>query len=148
MKDRFFYGFIAGIIGCIFQSIVTWGFYALKIANLRFMDFSASLIYGQKATSFFESIFAELAVYFFQGVLGIGFAYMIPVISSRHYLFKGWVYGVVVWFLVIAIMIISRVPELSAIEPINAFSLFLGASVYGITLAMAAKKIVSMKKIN
>ncbi|MFW6035839.1 MAG: hypothetical protein ACOCRZ_06250, partial [Halothermotrichaceae bacterium] len=75
--DRFTRGFISGILASIIQSIIGYALYLLNFTELLWQSFSSVLIHGREPLLLSERIFAELAVWFFSGLMGIIFAYII-----------------------------------------------------------------------
>ncbi|MHB1419051.1 MAG: DUF6789 family protein, partial [Bacillota bacterium] len=65
--------------------------------------FLGMLIFGHRPSTLGELILSTAYQYFFLGVLGIIFAYLIPIISSRNYWLKGIVFGGLVWFVFISV---------------------------------------------
>jgi uncharacterized membrane protein YagU involved in acid resistance len=139
MKDRFTRGFVAGIIAGIPTLVFNMGAFYLKFATLHWADFMGIFTYGRKPIAFAETLFAIIAVYIFLSFLGIIFAYFILRMSSQNYILKGWVFGLSIWFISYAITILFNVPELAFIPLKTVLSNFIGASIWGISLALALK---------
>jgi len=139
MKDRFTRGFlsggIAGIPTLAFSLIAS----SLKWTTLRWSNFAAILIYGQKSTNFIKEIFSSLVVFIFCGVLGIICAFIIPKISSSNYLLKSWVYGIAIWFFVFVVTLLYKVPGLLIIPLKTAVSNFIEATIWGLSLGYCLK---------
>lgn len=89
-KDVFSRGFFAGISGGV--AMLTWGLLSgavLQIPHLRNVDWMAIMLFAH-APAFepIEIIIAMVANLFFCGLLGIVFAYMIPLIKSEKSILK------------------------------------------------------------
>lgn len=134
LQDRLTRGFIAGLAGGIAMVVLDLlSFYVLHFGDERLLDFAAEIIFGHRASSIAQAIVAQGAQFLFAGILGVIFAYSITRIKSVNYLFKGWFYGVSIWFTVYAI---ARL--FGALEDISwreATSDFIVASVFGLVLA-------------
>ncbi len=139
IKDRFTRGFLAGAISGVPTFILTVIAYQLKWTSIRWAHFASILIYGHKDRNLLEDIFATLITLFFTGLMGALFAYIIPQIKSSNYPFKGWVYGVTIWFVSYAVTLLFKVPEVATILLKSAFFNFLEASLWGLTLGYTLK---------
>ncbi|MBE0466670.1 MAG: hypothetical protein IBX71_05525 [Candidatus Desulforudis sp.] len=136
MKDRLTRGFIAGLLaGIVMNGENYLTFYALNFADLRHLDWAAALVFGHPPTNILETAFAQIVQLFFAGLAGILFAYLVPFVTSRNHLLKGWIYGVLVWWVAYALTIMFRLPGLVTITLETAVSNVIGASLYGLVLA-------------
>lgn len=147
MKDRIYYGFLAGLGASVFRFIYGWAITSILLPFgykiTRWHDFAGVLMYGFKPILWYEIAFADITVIGLEGVLGIGFAYLIRYTSSSHYVFKAWLYGMAFWFSAFVITGLFRPPGLEVISGISTFLNATGATVYGLALAFTSKKIVS-----
>jgi len=92
--DRFFRGFIAGVIGGLAMN--TWSlvsFHILNFTDRRFLDWAAVILYGHLPNTIFQAVYAQLIQLLWVGLLGIVFAFLIPTVTSRGYLIKGLYHG-------------------------------------------------------
>ena len=140
MKDRFSRGFIAGVVAAV--PAFLWNktaVYLLKISNMPWSEFAALFILGRKHGTSFEAIFSDFATLFFAGLMGILSAYAIQKISSGNILFKGWVFGVTIWFIVFALAHLYRMPELASIDLGTVLSNLVGASIWGLAVGYSLK---------
>lgn len=147
ITDRFTRGCIAGILAGLVSSVFNLTAYYVGFAKLRYLDFAGVMIYGRKPTSALEALFAWLGMYMFMALLGAIFAYLILGMTSKNYLFKGWFYGVIVWFAVYAIVILFKVPELSVFNLPTTFANFIGASLWGLALGYIFDKLDAKAKV-
>ncbi len=134
--DRFFRGLIAGIVGGVAMNL--WTLIAVFIFNwpiVRFIDWAAIMIYGDFPRSHVEGLFSLMMQLLWVGVLGIIFAYLIPHITSRGYLLKGAVFGVVLGFLIYAIPTLLQMPLLAENSFITVLSNHIGGLIWGLTMA-------------
>lgn len=76
------------------------------------------------------------------------FVYLISELwTSTNYLFKGWIFGVFIWFALNAVAIGYRLLGLAHISFGSTISNFLGASVYGLVLAAVSTWIYERDKL-
>lgn len=135
MRDRFLRGFIAGIVGGIVMNIESFLSFYLNFTKTLYLDFAAIVIYGRWPLNSWEAYFALLTQLLFTGFLGVAFAYLLTRLTSVHYLFKGWFYGVVIWFFVFAAGVAFKIPLFERPGSVTVISNFIGASVFGLALA-------------
>ncbi|MEL7564346.1 MAG: hypothetical protein AAGU27_05625 [Dehalobacterium sp.] len=137
LNDRLTRGFMAGLIGYIPLTIFNQSMYFLKISKLRYLDFASVFIYGHKCTSTLEALFSYFVTMFFTSALGIIFAFLIPTISNRNIVFKGFLFSSGSWFLIYAVTILFKISEVSNVDLLTAISNLMGAAVWGIALGYA-----------
>ncbi|MDW7651373.1 MAG: hypothetical protein SCM57_08585 [Bacillota bacterium] len=119
-----------------------WTLIAIFILNLeiiRFIDWSAMVLYGDLPRSFAEGVVALFMHLLWTGLLGIVFAYLIPQITSRGYLLKGVVYGVLVGFITYAIPTLFQLPILKENSLTTVLSNITGGTIWGLTLAQTLR---------
>ena len=95
--------------------------YWLHLTKFRYLDFAAVLTFNHLPKGFLESLFAEVVVLIFLGVLGIGFSMLIKVISSKNIYFKGWLYGTFMWFAIYATMTMYELKHIYPVDTMTAF---------------------------
>ena len=137
MKDRFTIGFLSGILAGVPTHIFIWGAYYLHLTTLRWVDFMGIFVYGKKPVILGETLLGVVSMYFFVGLLGIVFAFIIPKITSKNYLLKGVVFSLFVWFLAYVVAQLFKVPELLHIPLKTTLSHFIGATIWGLSLGYA-----------
>jgi len=138
LKDRFTRGMLAGIIAGVITKAYDFLAYYLHISTLRWMDVAGTLIYGRKPLNLWEAVFATLSAWLFHALLGVIFVYLIQrLFSSANLILKGWFYGVIGWFVIYSIIILFKAPEISFVPLRTSFSNFIGASIWGIIMALA-----------
>lgn len=135
--DRFFRGFIAGIIGgvpsIIFNNLTKY----FHFSSVRFSDFFAVFIYGFKTSSLQYVLFSIFGQFIFFGILGSIFAFMLLGISSQGYIIKGWLFGATIWFLTYAVVTLFKLPNFKETLLSTSVSNFIGASIWGIVMALS-----------
>lgn len=138
LNDRLTRGFLAGVLGGI--ASVAWGMlsrYILHFTTLLYSDFAGVLILGRKVETTGEKIFFQLVVFLFFGLLGIILAYIVRYTTSKNMLFKGVLWGGVVWFSSYAITLLFKVPDLHTIPFPTAISQLIGGVLWGFFTAVA-----------
>lgn len=135
MDNRFSHGFRAGLIACIFMNIFNLSnYYIFHSIKIRYLDWSSVMLYGQEPETFLASAFALIAQIIFTSFLGIIYGYVTSQIKDGHYLFKGWLFGVITWFLINGADVLLKLQPLEKIPFITSVVDFIGASIYGLIL--------------
>lgn len=142
MKDRTLYGFFAGIIAGIPQTIFNLISYYLNFVQIRYLDWISILIFGDKPIDGLQTIIALVARLIFAGILGILFAHLMRYSDDNHYLFKGWIYGIFVMGLLYGVTSLFQVPKLTHMHTYTVISNFATSSVYGLVLAESLKRLL------
>lgn len=138
MEERFLKGFIAGVASAFVMNI--WSFFAglIQLSTLRMADWGAAILFGHAAPySSGEIFFGLIAQIAFSGFLGIGFAYLIPAISSVWLVTKAIIYSNGVWFAANAIATLFQTPGLVGHPPRTILGNLIAATIFGYTLAKA-----------
>ncbi|KJS76102.1 MAG: hypothetical protein JL56_06045 [Desulfotomaculum sp. BICA1-6] len=135
MKDRLLRGFMAGVAGGVVMDVFNLASYYLGIAELRFLDWSALVIYGAKPISIAETVFALIAHLIFTGILGIIFAYLLTLITSTNYLLRGALFGSTMWFLLYGISLMYKIEGTVPLHVDTAASDLISAVIFGLVLA-------------
>ena len=140
MGDKYANGFISGLAGGVAAAATNLLLILfLKFGNVMFGDFAGVLVFGYLPKSFWEIAIAYLVYFGFAGTLGVIFAYLIPVLSFKYFLFKGIHFGIGVWFFSYVITLLFKVPELMDISLKSAVTNFLASFVYGLVMAMVLR---------
>lgn len=142
MSDRLTRGFIAGILAGIIMNIESYATFAPNLNTLRFVDWAGVIIFGhQPPFSVGELVFAQICQLFITGVSGIIFVYLIPCVTSKNLILKGWIFGVLMWLIIyIADIILLEMEGITELTLPGAISDFVGASIYGLVLAWLIKR--------
>lgn len=133
LADRFTRGALAGFIAAIPVTILNH-LSKVLFATVSWSDFAGTMIFGHKPQDLLEFSFASGGELFFTSLVGGIFALLIPSLTSRNLLFKGWTYSCLVWFGSYAVTLLFKVPGLAGTNFKSAFSNFVGASLWGILL--------------
>jgi hypothetical protein len=142
MKNRTFYGFFAGIIAGVPQTILNFISYYFDFAQFRLLDWMAIIIFGDKPIDSLQTMVAMVFRILFAGFLGILFAHLMKYFDDEHYFFKGWLYGIFIMGLLYSFTSLFQVPQLTHSHTYTVISDFLTSSVYGIVLAESLKRLL------
>ena len=138
MEDRLTRGFSAGVVGGLLMNL--WAFFAgmMGFTTRRIVDWAAIMIYAHRPPfTSGELLFAFFGQLFFAGALGVVFAYLVPRVTSRHLLFRGWFFSVMTWFFIYGVTTLFKV-EGTVPTPLNtAIANFIAATIYGLVLPVA-----------
>ena len=145
MKDRTYYGFFVGIIAGVPQTILNLISYYFDFAQIRLLDWMSIIIFGDKPIDSLQTMLAIVARLFFAGILGILFAHLMKYLDDDHYLFKGWIYGIIQMGLLYSLTSLFQVPQLTHTHTYTVISNFLTASIYGLVLAESLKRLLRVK---
>lgn len=147
MKDRFSRGFTAGVIGGMASAVYNYFAGVAGLSTLTATQWIAIFLYAHTPPfSFGEIIFAYLGQIFVGGMLGVGFAFWLPYVTSRNLLLKGWMFSVTFWFAVYAIATLFQLPGTVPTPLQTTLSNFISTTIYGLTLAFALRALVRQEK--
>ncbi|KUO53409.1 MAG: hypothetical protein APF76_09210 [Desulfitibacter sp. BRH_c19] len=136
IKDRVTRGMIAGFVAGVVTKVYDLLAFYFGISTLRWLDFAGIMMYGELPVFLSYQIFATLGTLFFHALLGIVFVILIQrLLTSNNMLLKGWFFGVSLWFIILAVFHLFKVPELNFVPLKTTVSSFVGASIWGLTMA-------------
>lgn len=136
MKDRLTRGFVAGVAAGIVMNIYSFVVYNLNLTTLPFVHWAGIVVFGHTAPfTPGELILALFAHLVFTGALGMIFIYLIPQVTSKNFIFKGWLFGILTWFIIYGIAHLFKLEGVIPTPLRTAATNFGGASVYGLALA-------------
>jgi hypothetical protein len=129
-------GFLAGLLaGVVMVGWNLFDFYFLHLTKTRLLDYLNILTSGLPPHGPGEVLFAQGLHLLWLGFLGVVFAYLVPFISSRNFLFRGWLYSIVVWILTDTFPVIFHVAHLEKTPFPTRLSAAIGATFWGLVLA-------------
>jgi hypothetical protein len=140
MEDRMFRGFVAGLIGGVVSSVLTYLSYFLGFTTLRLPDWASILMYAHTPPFSLEELMFSTFIYIcWCGAVGSVFAYFLLRVTSRMIYFKGWVLGTTPYFLVYLFTTFFQIPG-TAPTPFNtAFSDYIASTIFGLVMAYSFK---------
>lgn len=142
MNDRFLSGFYAGTAGGVLMNLVALAAkYVLRFSEGTYVDWAAILLYGNKASNAREAAYALVIHVVWSGILGVVLAYVISVLSSRHYLVKAWLFAITVWFMIDGITSLFNRAPFAVTRLGTSVAYFLGASTFGLTAGFVLQRL-------
>lgn len=149
LKDRFTRGALAGLAGGIAMNLFSLVSFLLNFTETTFIEWATIVILGRpEIQGLGQYLLGLVGHLLFTVSLGILFTYLLPVISSRVYLFKGLLYGMVAWFAIYALSLLYRVAGIFPLELKTATSNLVGAAIYGLVLAWSLAWLDSRSKLS
>lgn len=140
LSDRFTRGFVAGVIGGTVAAVYSYVAGMMGFTTLRIADWIAIFIFAHTPPfGVGELVYATLGQLAMAGVLGAGFAFWLPHVSSRNMLLKGWLFSVAIWFALYAITALFSLQGTVPLPLKTAISNFVSATVFGLGQALALK---------
>jgi len=136
INDRFTRGWIAGAAGGILGSI--WGFlsFYMGTSTLRLSDWIAILVFGrQPPFSLGDHLHAVVVLAILSGVIGIVFAFLLPVVTEENIYFKGWVIFLIPWWIIYLLTALAQTAGTMNLPLMTVLSNAVGASITGLGTA-------------
>lgn len=136
MNERFTNGIIGGAIAGILKNIPNAIFHNwLKLIELSFWDYSAAAAFFRHPRNIGEQLYVFIYEIFFCVLLGIIYVYLKEKIQTEHYLIRGAVYGILIWFLVHTVILAYQIQQLIKTDLATSLVNSLCSLVYGVLLA-------------
>jgi hypothetical protein len=136
-NDRYATGFVAGTIAGFIADMSSMILTdLLKFGKIGYEDFAAVLVFGVKASTMGESVFAHLVQLFFSALLGVAFIYWLKHVSDQLLFLKSISFGLLVWFFAFS------VAQLYHLQFLNRFGLdtvvanYIAAIIFGLALGV------------
>ncbi len=138
--DRFHRGLVAGMVAGVAMNLWTLvALFVLQWEVIRFIDWAAIFLFGDLPRSHLQGLFSLWMQILWAGLLGVGFAFLIPQATSRGYLIKAAFFGVMLGFISYAIPTALQMPILSKLSFATVFSNHVGGLVWGLTLGVTLR---------
>lgn len=122
-------------------------YYWLHFSKLRYLDWAGVVMYGEIPKTPIAVAFALISHFFWVGFLGVIFAYLIPTLTPRGYLVKGFTFGFITGFIIYAIGIAFKFPIILHRTTGTTISQFIGGSIWGVTLALMLRWLDTTPKV-
>ena len=149
VEDRLTRGFFVGLAGGIVSNAFSFLAGAMNLTTIRQADLIGLIVYAHTPPfGFGEIAFALLGHLIVSGVLGVGFAYWVPHVTSRALWLKGWLYSVAIWFAVYGITTLFKLPGTVPTPFKTAVADFVGATIFGVVLALALRALTPKENTN
>ena len=124
--DRFYRGLVAGTVAGIPMNIWSNVTREFGFGELRFLDWAGMVIYGSLPVTLFQQAYAQIIQFFWLGFLGVIFSFLIPKVTSRGDIGKAVFFGVIMGFILYAIPVLFKVPNLTATDSVTVLNNHLG----------------------
>jgi uncharacterized membrane protein YagU involved in acid resistance len=147
VKDRFVAGGLAGAFAGLIQYAYGIVSKASGLTDRQFGQFSESVLNLHVYTGVLGLIIGVLSHMAVSIIFGVLFAYIIQITSSRYYMLKGAMYGLVLWFLLSGFGSVLRLPNFTKIPPLAELDILGGAILYGLVLAYSLKLLERNTKV-
>jgi hypothetical protein len=109
INDKFTRGWVSGTLGGLAGGILGFLPYNIGISQMRFSDWSAILIFGRpQPFSLADNVYSVIVVAGSTGVIGIIFAFLIPVINEENIYFKGWIIFLIPWWMLYLLTALAK----------------------------------------
>lgn len=134
--DRFFRGFLSGVVGGIAMTLCSNVAVSLLNWNIiSFIDWAGIMIYGDLPRSHAEGLIALILHLIWVGSLGVVFAFLILQITSQGYLLKGVLFSIVMGFFIHALPTVFQMPILKEASLQTVVSNKIGAVIWGLVMS-------------
>lgn len=140
MKDRVLTGFIAGILAAIGTDIANWVLFSLNLTEVRFLDWASAVFLGYIPATPAEVMVTQLTQIVWDGLLGVLFAMLLPVIKPDYLIYKGMMFAFALFFVFRAITVIYDVTPLNNISLSSFLSNIVCSIIWGLLVALVIKK--------
>ncbi|MTI85893.1 MAG: hypothetical protein FH756_18855 [Firmicutes bacterium] len=134
--DRFFRGFVAGVVGGVIMNI--WSVVSVNLLHLskfHYLDWAAVMTFGYPSGNILESLMSLATHLVWTGFLGIVAAYFLSLTTSKQYLLKGILIGFTLFFIINALPVLFHTPYLHNTTFGTSVSNAIGSIVWGLGVA-------------
>jgi hypothetical protein len=105
----------------------------MGISKLRLSDWSAILIYGRVPPfSLADQLYAFIVLAGSMGVIGIIFAFLLPLLTEENIYFKGWIIFLIPWWIVYLLTALAKTEGTLNLSVMTAFSNGIATSIIGL----------------
>lgn len=133
IKDRFTRGWVAGACGGLLGGIWSFLAYNMGFTTLRLSDWSAILIYGRVPPfSLADQVYALIVLAGSTGLIGIIFAFLLPLLTEDNIYFKGWVIFLIPWWIIYLLTALAKTDGTLDLSVMTTFSNGIGTSITGL----------------
>lgn len=139
--DRTLKGALAGVIGSVPMNTINLILYYFKLTNLRFIDWTSIIVTGNLPNDLNSTVYALFMHILWSGFLGIGLAFLFPLVTSKGYFIKAIIYSFSLSFIFRSIVVLFKVPELWKVSTQTSEINFLSVLSWGLTAALFLQKL-------
>jgi hypothetical protein len=145
-KDKYFIGFLAGIIASVPMDVLDFLIYIifkiLGYQHIVYADYAtATLLEGKVSFNMFELVAGQVFQIIHCGIVGSIYVVLLYVLKERSNLFKGWLIGIITWFIAYLTGVHDRIELFMMTEMYNVLANLLTSSVFGISMALVFQKL-------
>lgn len=140
-KDRVFVGFIAGVLAAIGADIANWISFGLGFSELRFLEWASIIFLGHLPNGLAEVAVTQMVQVIWDGLLGVIFILIIPIIKSDFLVYKGMMFGFSLLFAFRAISVAFSIPYLNDISLTTFLSHILCSIVWGTLVGLIIQRL-------
>jgi len=133
-NDTFTRGWISGACGGFLGGLSSFLSKYIGISSLRLSDWSAILIFGRVPPfNLIEQIYALLILSGSIGIVGIIFAYLLPLITDKNIYFKGWIIYLIPWWIIFLLTALAKTEGTLNLSVATSLSNGISISISGIS---------------
>lgn len=133
INDRFTRGWVAGTCGGFLGAIFSLLSCYIGISTLRLSDWSAILIFGRVPPfSLVDQVYAIIVLAGSLGVIGVIFAFVLPLLSEENIYFKGWIIFLIPWWIIYLLTALAKTEGTLNLSVKTTFSNGIATSIIGV----------------
>jgi len=141
VNHKFTPGIFAGTVGAIVLGFYGMTMKAIGFTDRIYLDLAEVIILSNPQEGFIASIVGWVAHLMIGAIFGMLLCYFISTTSSSFWLLKGWGIGIFIWFSLLSMGKLYKLPLFMNIPPKSALTLLSGSSVWGLVSIYVLKKI-------
>ena len=139
INDRLINGAIAGAAGAVIQNLYAFAVRLFDYTGPTYITYGKIILAIEDNSGLLSNSMGLLGHFVWDIILGIIFAYIISSTTSRYYIWKGLLYGAVVWYFIKAGATMFKIPEIMGVNPATVVFFFIGALLYGLVVSYSLK---------
>lgn len=136
LDDRFFRGYIAGLVGGVVMTLINQLTVVLGLVSIRLIDWVGMIFLGYVPATVGEQLLCLTIQLVHAAVVGILFAYLVTDMSSRYLILKGSTIGAITWFIIFGVGSLFKVPLYFNLSWVSVSANLFAASIWGVTAAL------------
>lgn len=138
-NDRSTAGAIAGLVASFIQEMASLLLKYLGLTDRSFIDYASIMVMFHRPNGFMELVVAWTAHFAVGIILGLLFVQVFMFTSTKFLFLKGIFYGFILWFLLLGLGTLFRLPEFTTIPANAALSTFAGSLIWSLSVAYILK---------
>lgn len=134
VRDKFTRGWLAGFCGGLSGGIFGYLPYYIGISTMRFIDWSAILVFGREQPfSLADQVYGLFVLAWSSGCNGIVFAFLLQFITEKNIYFKGWIIFLIPWWIIYLFTALAKTEGTLNLPVMTPLSNGISASIVGLT---------------